>query len=636
MPVERLYSASSGPQSDATSNSSLFLSPPISATRSSSPPPRPDAEDYLAARKRHRYKGKANEKRGREHHNKGEESQEAAYNYRLPRSTSPAATFPSGYCDSCTSGSDVSDQPTQMNVSLRERSTNSRRLHFSQESLKPKPLQTRATAMGLFQSPLPDITESPAAEALRKCSQPRLAESTTERNVSRRLAKTLLYTRSELDPRATDIKPRASKSLTSSTFAAQKRRNSGPCQKNKRVGEESRGNPKAGMKMPATITVRKASATNGIRAISGSASSPLQRQDLCDFGNRSSTDSSQLVAFRSTTLAHSSSGQMSPESVSRGENFIHRISSSSTSAEDRDTRKTALTFQGFNGRSRSSAAGITVTLSDVHVAPGTFCADPNFSKAWTVSHASSRRVSVVQFRSRNSVHEIVWREDESTSESGSSKVDSPRRDNLQSRTASMAFASQHQCSPKRSRATSLKHNVFPGLDVGAYFGIDENMFQWSWGKPSQSLASPDMENAPQDAESEQGARPTDEKPLFIRAVTRQDRRSSVSARGSVHSFPPLGERKSTAEWRQAPLVDINDPTAGRQPQLQAQDKRDFDGPATEMQAAVMNWAATQRGIKTRKLSTHPHAPARVGESGRIGSSIGSSSHQKVGGIRMSA
>ena len=475
--------------------------------------------------------------------------------------------------------------------------TNPRKREYSQESMKPLPLQTFGSSAGLIH-PVLNMTESPAANALRRLSQTGTTESSSEPSIGRRLSETVAATLGGFRPRLVDSKSRRSKNNL----------------------------------LPATIRVRKASAAPGLKTTSGPASVILHGSDpdAPQSSQKSDDSTPQLVAFRSTSLAVVDTDTPSPNTNPEEQSTVTRVSAGSSGKENQDRRKSLFPFEGSVKSPRSTTADTAVTLTDVHVAPGTFSVDPRSRKA----SIASRRLSVVQVMSRKSVHEIVWREDESTSDSGSSKMISPKRDELSSRVASIIEEDQMIAS-KRSRSTSLKDNGLPGLDLGPSFGVDENLLQWSWEMSSPSPGSSEPDNKLQSARPEWKCSHDMEEASSSRTLKRKDRQSSVSAISSVQSFPPLGDRRSTAEWRQTPRADLNVPFAGRRKQLRAHANTGFDGQG-DMQAVIMGWAANQRGTKMRKLGSHPYAPARIMVSGKVGSSVGASSHQMVYGGRLSA
>lgn len=112
----------------------------------------------------------------------------------------------------------------------------------------------------------------------------------------------------------------------------------------------------------------------------------------------------------------------------------------------------------------------------------------------------------------------------------------------------------------------------------------------------------------------------------------RSRKPSFSKLSSVQSFPSLRPRSSTAEWRKAPLVDLNDPLAGRVTEYQINSHS--GGLGTNVGSSVAGrkeeWSSqlydTAGG---RRWGSGPHAYARLGSCGSIGSGIGASSRKRV-------
>ena len=83
------------------------------------------------------------------------------------------------------------------------------------------------------------------------------------------------------------------------------------------------------------------------------------------------------------------------------------------------SRKGSIAMPTFTNteRRKSEAAGVAITYADVHIAPGTFVSSPSRTMTWQNPEVFVQRVSAVQLRASNSVHEIIWREDETLSSS---------------------------------------------------------------------------------------------------------------------------------------------------------------------------------------------------------------------------
>ncbi|KAL8825497.1 MAG: hypothetical protein Q9191_004382 [Dirinaria sp. TL-2023a] len=288
-----------------------------------------------------------------------------------------------------------------------------------------------------------------------------------------------------------------------------------------------------------------------------------------------------------------------------------------------------------------------VTFSSVHPAAMN---SPTKRRSRNTSVSShQRRTSTVQIRSRSSVHQIIWVEDEKTTASSDSSRESIS--SIHTQNAGSVQLSGNVTSLQRSRSAPAS----PGYKVashGPQHSHEENIFEWSWSAHPTSGADTDLR-----------ADPPPVSPVEQAPRQQSRRRPSVSKDSSVESFPPLLERKDTTEWRRAPLGDINDPMGGGterwMPVIASTEECndvDLDTPRLrdeeDMKAAkgIRNDRQLPGGIeqtdgtdqegveqgrdRKRRASSHPYAPARMGERGHIGSSLGASSHKRVSWKRL--
>lgn len=299
-------------------------------------------------------------------------------------------------------------------------------------------------------------------------------------------------------------------------------------------------------------------------------------------------------------------------------------------------------------RRHSVLASNALTFTDIHIAPGTFLVDPKSRRhSLVVAEQSPRRISVVRFRSRISVHEIIWREDETTSDSSltsSSRTSASPQRNMQS-LQSAEPSPEAEEGPKQKHAAINNYYHIPS--VAASSSIAERsqvgLFQWSWGKPAASSSI-----AAEAANERKNNRPNLQRmastsnPDFTRLRRPSGQYAVETHRRSISeilSFPPLRERSSTLEWRRAPLVDLNDPLAGQGLCSQMQENDEIGvlglnhfgnaGDKDRAGGGGLELASENVAGNLRRLSSHPHAPARLGPSGKVGSSLGTSSHVRV-------
>ncbi|MCJ1290328.1 hypothetical protein MMC34_001864 [Xylographa carneopallida] len=314
---------------------------------------------------------------------------------------------------------------------------------------------------------------------------------------------------------------------------------------------------------PATITLRKAS--NSYRQ-----ENP-RRQSRCEearVAKRRTAKNSQPIGFLAGECSMNSPQQDSTLSSTRygGQNEIFAVSlvsprsctllSTSTGSSDQLTL-----------RRRTIAADPALTFAEVHTTPEVFSLGDASRKHSQLAIDTMRRSSTVMIWSGSSVHEIIWDKDDAPSSSSSRP--------------SLSQAGSESNSERRSpvgspRKTSIEHNRFQNIDFSAPASRDieissdtdgANALQEVARQPwTVEQADSNLENVNERAAIEEPLKT--KKPS--RTTSRRGGRWSKSWRADisnsiqgVESFPPLLERGSTYEWRKVPLVDIDDPTAGQ-------------------------------------------------------------------------
>lgn len=315
-----------------------------------------------------------------------------------------------------------------------------------------------------------------------------------------------------------------------------------------------------GFDTPATITLRKASDAYFV-VIGGAAIGNSSRPGSISFSAKpSSSDRKPSVAlmdFRSKRLTeHRKSlwyslpllSDQTPqvESPTKDDDTKQKITAPESSHESPDI---------FNNVQRpGTIAEPAVTFADVHTAPQSFATVP-YSRSRSITTVKKpRRTSSVRIETRTSVHEVIWREDENSSGTSSQGSMSPiQKDKMPPRPGTEAPTSpSHMTTSYSAPATPSIHVSDSTLQVLP----QENIFEWSWN--AQKAGAPTSIVSPVD--------PPLSAPVPEGAVSVPPKRRSVSkesSSSSVKSFPPLRDRQNTIEWRRAPLVDLNDPMAGR-------------------------------------------------------------------------
>ena len=571
-----------------------------------------------------------------------EESEETNSSIQMPlRSKASTGNSAGSYCASCGSVCVAGDFASP---SLQKRPTFLSQLS-SERSLSSTPLRVhRVSTRENVAIPAED-TDSPAVKYLRRLSYPGGKPDTSDSNSFRRLSRILTSALGTNRPRLVNT---GNKALTNNVDpdpeeAFVSRRSTEGVQVDyydddcKEPAEDEASSGINGLEIPATITLRKASAALVSHTVPETSQRPFSRPGnpyRPATSNESKPPFPELVAFRSTLLAGSDTRSTPSETTTDQENTVTTVSSNSQRRADKEKLKALISLDELKPRPRSNTAGTALTMSDVFVAPGTFAVGTKSRNMSVGSGQLSRRLSVVQFRSRNSVHEIIWREDESSSASCSSKNASPHS----AEPLSPATSIGNQEAPRSSkmpRVQSFRHNGLPGPALGPSYEIDESMFQWSWGRQSPFEGVQRDDNVSQLLDPHRGPFTSStysdtsisDKHSRRSPVARRSHRRSVSGGGSVVSFPPLLERHCTADWQKLPLVNINEPAAGRaqrDPSLSAGQGADI---MTEGEQSLGE--LEQHETRTRRYSSGSYVPARTGESGRVGSSIGCSSRQRI-------
>lgn len=496
------------------------------------------------------------------------------------------------------------------------RSTASRITAFEGSGLGPDPERLAKAAS----SETVVTLQSPAVTALRRFSQAPL-DTRPMPNVARRISTALSAT---LDLRTT------SKSLSSGSRSPEietirssmQSSHQGPHdtsvdQDGRLQGPISRHQ----LKIPTTITVRKASnarQTEGNPACTKPTDSPdhLESQENASQINPPSVE---LVAFFCENR--------------RGDSPQNRHATSSTNAEasfhHSDRQKSITQFSDLiNSRRQSATAEVALTFADVHIAPGTFATQQMPKLDPPRSTDIAQRVSTVQFRSRISVHEVIWREDEATSGSsvscsshGSSSPDRSTQFQTIGGLSPDGEASPSQ--PSQVDPEQSLHVPFLSSDIDPSFTQPQaELLQFAWSKPMAA-------SAPEFEESSRGAmriKPVAQSPIQDLPKPKMVERpsagegevgSGLEAVSHVASFPPLPGRQSTLEWCRTPPIDLDETLTGRG------EADTYSAGRRVKSVEVSNDPDEDDGGQYTKrwLSDYCQSPPK------IGSSLGISSHQ---------
>ena len=563
--------ARSVPHSTVTSVSSQFLSPPVSNPPSTSPPPRVEAEDYLTARADHRQKGKHKARTGHRFLDRRDQSEgtESGRRVLLSGSSSPSFTL-----SSVGPGEAVNEKRPAGAESPRALSR--RKQSYPPASVINDPQQPTVlkihALLGAKAEPKDDEPiSSPASESLR-----RLSQSVDSRDSSklRRLSESFSATLGKIQP------PRfrdQAKKETQSSFVPE---------------------------TPATITLRKPS--KGPYTPTNLSSQHVEKGSRSASLSEAKVAFSELVSFRTTML---SPNQVETPTAPQPENKRTRSSTLGFGSSGKSTPKTLVQFDESPHRRRSPTATTVMTFADTHVVPGTF--GTGSRRASLVPGSPSRRLSIVQFKSRDSVHEIIWREGESTSGSSSSRKMSPDR------------VEQYSTIPETPTSTngpteSSQRTDGDIAEPGPFSAFDRSLQEWAWNKPAKASSNrPDLQS-PHLRERSNITEAVVEKKRQRPIPRKRSKEQSHSSEGSsITSFPPLPSRRSTTGRRTRSVLELRDTETQSQYETEGmQGEREEDG--------LQGYLTSGRSSSKRQS-----LPARVGENGRMGSSIGSSSHQRM-------
>ena len=603
---DQFRSSQDVPHSSVTTTSSHFLTPPVTES-AYSPPPRADADDYLDAKSRPK-----NRRRDRaRHHSKRYSDQNRSDDgsrHRLLSSSTSALALAGSYSESVGSASpavEVSSTPETPLIPLQKRPTYLDQL-IRERSGPLEAVPEGRTSTGQFVAG-PVEEASPAWESLRKLSQ---SGPTSSFEGVRRLSRSLTSNIGKFRPRFVKSDPRPKENIKAEDFAPvggtpnydQRRKSDGDdrCRRSYSTGVT---HGPGSSNIPVSIILRKASVALALQRGDVVVTTDRQGNSQLKYTQpiESKSASSHLLAFRSTSSG-SPDKQTTGSETPKGDAVPSKEYSGSQDNWDRENWK-SLTSEGeVKTRSRSNTAGTALTVTDVYVAPGTFATAPRSRKSSIIASQVSRRISVVQFRSRNSVHEIIWREDESTSESTSSVNISPHQAELLSRADSINVHENASMSDD-SKPGTLMHNGLPSHAVGPSFGVKENIFQWTWGKQPSSEHS-----QPEDLMDQPATNNYDQTQLQLSGMVQEGHKSSVGGKSKEVEateeprvfHPPRSEHSSKVEGLLAVF--------------------EGDRMATEPARTLR-----QESARAKSLGNRPPLIARTGECSRMGSSLGSSS-----------
>ena len=418
---------------------------------------------------------------------------------------------------------------------------------------------------------------------------------------------------------------------------------------------KQRMDPTASVNTPATITLRKASESHYTKPRTSTNEETVAAEIVHQNGSAFQA-AAAAMAFRSRPF--------DSRWLSSFEEYKDRMVSFPTKSDNQPgaARQRAMSVARFSESSgverHSLVAENTLTLEEAHLNPGQFTTKLSPRRQSVSAVDTLRRLSVIRAGLHGSVHEIIWREDETSSSVSSVTSVSPvRKDSLSNST----LEQKHNRGKLAGTDLNSLPWVFNRKDTFSPVRKQSNprsaIFDWSWNKQS-----PGLSNSRSTGPLLSGPRERTGEP--------QQRRPSISRSSRIQSFPPLNPRKHTSEWHQAPLPDLNDPTGGRPPhEIPHQEHPDGVGSlmdrGLEMYSSIPDavsasvapeictdsvvrstnrqFSQTHTGYastlydgtwgpgsrRSKSVSSAPFAPPRVADGSKIGSAIGVSSHQRV-------
>lgn len=420
------------PPSFAGTPAYRYLSPPISIASIASPPPRPEADDYLSGGK-----GRHNARRDYRSHSpligsEGSQGPVAPSNIPPPPPSLVEATK-ANFAGTASSNDDGTTVASLSALLTTVQPKDRRRSWKLRDSIEVLPSDVKAT---FLPAPLdtPEGSISPAVNALRRLSrtptQPRDTGQVDIRRFSRALTSTLgrVFTFKEAPPGVSMVDENAEFLAATGAHSADLEYGTGH-HDHVTLKEDDLSEVRA---TPAIITLRKASAAYRPYSTTtlNSASSKLSHA----FKSPSDPDTStaSLLAFDSkhtekesqSTSSNVSSFKENDQASPPRDMPIRRTSLINDVPRRKTARSMTLLGNTAVNRRQSVTAEAALTRAEFFPCPGNLispCSKPNLLSP----EQSSVRTSVVHFATGNSVHKIIWRADESSSSGSSSSPVSP-------------------------------------------------------------------------------------------------------------------------------------------------------------------------------------------------------------------
>ena len=559
------------PTSHGSSQSSLFLSPPMTDSDPEEVPYKPTADDNISLDMHNTRRRRIKSKRRKSARPAAVSFPDLLSNPLLTTNKAQYRTTAASSLKSWTSQSDADDSLEAINVNTRLRSVtlSLRNANLTNDNADAK--IGKGSMSGSLKR-IRGLTMS-KVQSWHKTD----GESLTEGLISKKSRRQSLFG-AGLCPSTTFVMAVANNSLEGrecfsmdveeGKVAPTAAHNTDIVQRNRARSRRIKSSQAPNYDTPATITLRKAS-----------------RIYHCDRAppNQSSTGSQDITRLGSTLMALSTdttpltNGSCDSHlnaTLTVLEQAIHQeMDENSVPPLARRASATKFCDPQVEGllECKPTAAEPALTFAEVHTTPKMFSSHGGSRKHSILAIETMRRTSTVQIRSGGSIHEIIWDKEDSPSTRTTTSLGSslPAPGAESSPDSDSPFPSPPVECHTHEQSHGLCASVSTGNNIpsSAHSQPSENLIAWSWRTEKVGVA-PDF----LDEVIEKEKRPIIE--TAGQAKSKRGRWSKswetpvVSKKQEIVSFPPLLDRQSTHEWRKAPLVDLNDPDGGRVVDLQ--------------------------------------------------------------------
>ncbi|KAL8900646.1 MAG: hypothetical protein Q9207_005592 [Kuettlingeria erythrocarpa] len=479
------------------SDGSSYLSPPILTPSIMSPPPRSEAEDYWTSHASH-----SNKKRHL--HRGGSALRLSPFDIDDHVGQNSAATPRKGVVVATTPTTkerEGSNDTDTILTKLLSRADEPQKHGSFPPQATPTSIPGQAQYDGNKQQPATSPekgSDSPAMTSLRRLSQggvqkPYIGSSMAE-GVSESLSGAIksIFTTSENSSRTRkqSIADEAAPDTTG------RRRSSAFRDGNRRQPKKDEPKPAApGLSIPAVITLRKAT---GLFAPDSPNIAPTDAQAEHsprlpkDFASASTISS--LIAFNS----RQSSDQRRLTGAHNEAQPRKRSTVSGRGIEFSVSTPSSIGWKTMDDQVDDWAAAPATTVADLYPSPAILT---SARKSFSSAGSSERRVSVVEIKSRKSVHRVIWCEDDHSSSSGTPSDDASPREATAGDASDLPSSSENspphsassnsQPSSRQSLRAPLHEEQFaPDVLVESEANTPPKlveprpggqMFKWSWG-----------------------------------------------------------------------------------------------------------------------------------------------------------